>query len=184
MRRALAVCLFVVCSTSSAQAGAATPAPQGELYGQPMSERSAQQGLPQSHDTVWATLHHTVITEDTKQGLYTAEHPPEVQALVGKQLTIQGFKLPYTTDGQAQHFLLTRYTPVCFFCPPGAPNEVVDVTLDKPVKWEDKLFSVAGVFAIQNNGEKGLFFRLDKARIVEPVKLDDRGLPQVGERDR
>ena len=186
MRRALAICLFAVCNGATANAaGAPAASPeQGDLYGQPLSERSAQQALPQSHDTIWTTLHHTTITEDTKQGIYTARHPPEVQALVGKQLTVQGFILPYTTDALARHFLLTRYTPVCFFCPPGAPNEVIDLTIDKPVKWEDKLYSVSGVFAIQNDGEKGLFFRLDRARILEPVKLDDRGLPQMGGRER
>ena len=83
------------------------PPPPSDLYGQPLGERAAQQKLPQSQDTLWSTLQHTVITEDTKQGIYSANHPPEVKALVGKTLTIQGFILPYTTNTQIRHFLLT-----------------------------------------------------------------------------
>jgi hypothetical protein len=179
MRRLLLVSTAISCG-AIAQAAMTTPAPQGDAFGQPLSERAAQQQLPQSPDTIWQTLHHTVITEDAKQGIYTAKHSADVQALVGKTLTIEGFVLPYTTDALMRHFLLTRYTPVCAFCPPGAPNEVVDVTVEQPVKWEDKLYAVSGVFAIQNDGEKGLFFRLDKARVVEPVRLNEHGQPDLG----
>jgi len=178
MRRLLPI-FAIALGAVAARAATTTPAPQGDLFGQPLSERAAQQQLPQSHDTIWQTLHHTVITEDTKQGIYTAKHPADVQALVGKKLTIEGFVLPYTTDTLMRHFLLTRYTPVCAFCPPGAPNEVIDVTVDQPVKWEDKLYAVSGIFAIQNDGEKGLFFRLDKARVVEPVRLNEHGQPDL-----
>jgi hypothetical protein len=191
MKRALAgvivLGLAVVGACDAADAPAAKPPPplpaaQNDVYGQPQSERAAQQSLPQSRDSIWVTLQRTVIAEDTKQGIYTAKHPPEVQALVGKTLTVQGFMLPYTTDTQVRQFLLTRYTPVCFFCPPGAPNEVIDVSVEKPVKWEDRLYSVTGIFAIQNNGEKGLFFRLDNARVLDRGVLEEQGKPKPASR--
>jgi len=184
MKKISFVCSLAILALSNANAAGAPPPNSGDLFGQPLGERAAQQSLPQSHDTLWATLQHTVITEDTKQGIYTARHPADVKALVGKKLTIQGFMLPYTTDLQIRHFLLTRYTPVCFFCPPGAPNEVIDVKVEQPVKWEDKLYYVTGTFAIENDGEKGLFFRLDNAVIAEPVKLDIQDMSQVSGRDK
>lgn len=144
---------------------AAGAAPDVNPYGQPAEERELQRKLPQSRDNLWPTLHHTVISEDANSGMYKAAHPADVKALVGKTLTVQGFVMPYTPEKEFRHFLLTRYTPVCQFCPPGAPNEVIDVAVDVPVKWADRLFTVTGKFAIQDDGEKGVFFRLDNATV-------------------
>lgn len=156
---------MLVGASFMAIAAAAHAAPDSNLYGQPQEERALQQKLPQSGDKLWATLHHTVVTEDAATGMYKAKHPADVKALVGKTLTVKGFVMPYAPDKEFRHFLLTRYTPVCQFCPPGAPNEVIDVTVEIPVTWADRLFVVTGKFTIQDDGEKGVFFRLDNATV-------------------
>ena len=129
----------------------------------PAQTQAAAKNIPPSQDKMWPLLRHTRIDLDFKHGVYTATHPPEVQALVGKTVTVQGFVLPYKAETEFRHFLLTPYSPGCPFCPPANPNEIIDVTVGRPIKAEERQFVVTGKFATQNNGKDGLFFRLDDA---------------------
>jgi hypothetical protein len=142
-------------------------APSQDRFGQPLDERAAQQALPQSPDKQWAVLATTVIGEDLERGIFTARHPPRVRALAGRAMTIRGYVMPLETTPTFSHFLLTRYTPVCNFCPPGAPNEVIEVIAATPLAPTQNLVEVSGPFAIANNGEQGLFFRIEGA-LVQP----------------
>lgn len=130
---------------------------------QESGERTRQSKLPQSPSSYWGILRQTKIGMDEKRGVFTAEHPAVVKALQGTNVTISGFIMPLENGKQMRHFLLSKYTPVCAFCPPGEPNEVVEVTLGKPIPFRQSLVNVTGKFAISNNGEQGLFFRLDDA---------------------
>jgi hypothetical protein len=131
-------------------------------FGQAPGERSAQLRLPKSAAPLWTTLRKTRIGEDARRGIYTASFPPEVKALDGTQVTLSGFMLPMDTAQRSKHFLFARYTPVCFFCPPGEPNEVVEVISGPGVKLTGGMITLSGRMTLTNNGEKGLFFRLDQ----------------------
>lgn len=128
-------------------------------------EAARQAALPKSNSNIWATLRTTVVKVDDKAGMFTATHPPAVKALAGHPLTVTGFMLPLEPAAKVNHFLLSKYTPVCAFCPPGEPNEVVEVTTKVPVTVTTKLLSVTGTFGLQNNGDNGLFFKLSNASI-------------------
>ncbi|MBE7218567.1 MAG: DUF3299 domain-containing protein [Caulobacteraceae bacterium] len=154
MKRALVLAALAL----AAPAAAAT-----KLVIQPADERRAQQSLPQSHAPLWAVLRRTRVIEDDRHGLFSAAFPPEVQALQGRTVALSGFMLPLDTQARAQHFLLSRYTPVCFFCPPGAPNEVVEVTTHAGVPLTDRMLTVSGRLRLTRASDKGLFFRLDDA---------------------
>ncbi len=78
----------------------------------------------------------------------------------------KGFTLPLDGSDQTTHFLIGVNTPVCFYHPPGEPNEVIEVTSKQPVAWNDKLTTVEGTFSLINNGELGVFFRLTNAHQV------------------
>lgn len=130
-------------------------------YGQAPGERAAQLKLPTSQAPIWATLRKTRIGENAKLGVFTASFPDEVKALNGAQITVSGFMLPMDTTQRSKHFLLSRYTPVCFFCPPGEPNEVVEVISKPGVKLTGSMVTLSGRLSLINDGEKGLFFRLD-----------------------
>lgn len=130
-------------------------------------EAKAQSRLPQAKDSLWLVLRQTQINVDEDQGLYTATHPATVKKLDGTVVTIRGFMLPLSPSAKVKRFLLTKYTPVCFFCPPGEPNEVIDVTTTSPVVWSDGIVKVTGKFRLINNGEQGLFFQMSQASVVE-----------------
>ena len=162
-------------SLDEAQNADASAAPSGDYFGQPLAEREAQQHLPQAHDGLWRTLVTTRIHEDVEHGLYTATHSDAVRALVGQSVTLSGFVMPLETSEHFRHFILTRYTPVCPFCPPGAPNEVVEVWSNQPITATNDLVRVSGQFSLTNNGEKGLFFQLRDARLqTQSASLDAR----------
>ena len=131
--------------------------------GQAAGERDAQKALPQSKSPLWSTLSHTKIGEDAKHGVFTARFSDDVKALEGRSITLSGFMLPLDATTQSRHFLLAKYTPVCFFCPPGQPNEVVEVTTRSGIPITGKMFSVTGRLRLINNGEKGLFFQIEQA---------------------
>lgn len=150
IRPALAIAVALAAVPALAQS-------QGE------GERAAQAKLPQGRSPLWATLRQTRIGEDDARGLFTATHPPAVRALAGRTITLPGFLMPLDARTVGDHFLLSKYTPVCAFCPPGEPNEVVEVHSAHPIAFPQRLVSVTGRFALESNGEKGLFFRMNDA---------------------
>jgi uncharacterized protein len=134
--------------------------------GQPNDERAAQDGLPQSQSPLWRQLAHCPVRFDNKSGLYSITVAPDVKALDGQTVTAGGFVLPLDGSDKTSHFLLTRRTPVCLFCPPGEPNEVVEVKSKHPITWTDALVTMRGRFALTNDGEKAIFFVLRDAEDV------------------
>ena len=154
MRREIAMgvaCLMLLATPGIAQQGA--------------GERAAQARLPQGRAALWATLRTTRIKADEARGIFTASHPPAVRALVGKSISLPGFVMPLDAATRGTHFLLSKYTPVCNFCPPGEPNEVVEVNSARPIVFGAKLVTVTGTFALENNGDNGLFFKMTGASV-------------------
>lgn len=153
--------VFALALPAQTSTAAAADAP----LGQPAGERAAQKGLPRSSAPLWAVLAHTRIGENAKTGYYTVAFPAEVKALNGQAVTLTGFMLPLDAQRRSRRFLLSKYTPVCAFCPPGEPNEVVEVTVGQGVPVTDRLLTVSGKLALIDNAEKGLFFRVDAASV-------------------
>lgn len=134
------------------------------LQSQPADERQAQESLPKSQDNFWNVLSKTRIDVDEKKGLYLATYSSDVKALDGKPVTVSGFLLPLEATDKARHYILSKRTPTCPFCPPGEPNEIIDIMFDKPVAWEERLVKVSGTFGLMNNAEMGMFFKIEKAQ--------------------
>lgn len=132
---------------------------------QPLDERKAQDSLPKSQHPMWQTLGKTKVIVDKKEGYYSAKFPPEVKALSGKPVTINGFMLPLESTEKFKHFLLSKRTPTCPFCPPGEPNEVIDVWTVASIAYSEDLITVKGTFELMNDKEMGLFFKLKQAAL-------------------
>lgn len=151
-----------VLAASVASAGLAAPA----LPTQPAEERARQLLMPRSSDPIWSILARSTVTADVARGVYRIDNPPEVKALAGRQMSVTGFVLPLDPSPRFFHFLLTRNTPVCPFCPPGAPNEAIEVyarTLMRPTSGP---VTVTGRFVLQDNGAAGLFYQLNSADVT------------------
>ena len=109
-------------------AAALDPKLTGPIDTQPANEVvSPQKLLPQVRDELWAKLVKCKLDYDEDKGTYSIHVTPEVKALDGKTITVRGFVLPMDGSDRTKHFLISRNTPVCMYCPPGQPNEVVEV---------------------------------------------------------
>ena len=137
--------------------------------GQPPEERAAQEQLRKSKDTLWDDFAECKIstTADIMNDryLYNITYTPKVKKLEGEEITISGFMLPLEPAEKFKHFLLSRRTPTCAFCPPGQPNEIIDVWTDKPVTWNENIVKVTGKLKFMENKELGVFFQLKDAKI-------------------
>jgi uncharacterized protein len=133
--------------------------------GQPSGERAAQDRLPKSNNPIWQRLLACKVDYNNKTGIFSISVTPEVKAMAGQSVTLNGFVLPLDGSDHTKHFLLTRRTPVCMFCPPGEPNEVVEVVSPKTVLWTEKMVTVAGPLSLINNGEKGMFFKINATAV-------------------
>jgi len=102
---------------------------------------------------------------NSKTGIYSIAVTNEVKAMAGQAVTASGWVLPLDGSDQTKHFLLTRRTPVCMFCPPGEPNEVAEVVTLRPIEWTNKLVTVTGLLSLIDNGEKGMFFKIDAYQV-------------------
>ncbi|MBX9708676.1 MAG: DUF3299 domain-containing protein [Caulobacteraceae bacterium] len=134
-------------------------------------ERAMQLNLPTADGPMWRVLRQTRITIDERSQLFQAAHPQSVRDMAGGRITLQGYMLPLESSLRTRHFLISPYTPVCFFHPPAEPNEVIEVTLRRPIPAGYHRVEVTGVLTLADNGEKGLFFQMNgaTARIVERV---------------
>ena len=152
--------LFLLAGLMLAGSAAASTPPT-----QPASERARQALMPHSNDPIWTTLSRTAVTADMTRGIFTAAPPAEVKALDGRELTISGYMLPLDPSPMVSRFLLTKNTPVCPFCPPGQPNEVVEVDLDQFVKPTSEPVTVRGRFSLRADAGQGLFFHLTRGEL-------------------
>lgn len=133
--------------------------------GQPADERALQDTLPKSNDLLWSDFVKCKVGYNNRTGLYSISVTPQVRAMAGHSVTAHGWVLPLDGSDHTKHFLLTRRTPVCMFCPPGEPNEVAEVFSPYPIEWTDKLVTVSGPLSLINNGEKGMFFRINATAV-------------------
>lgn len=123
-------------------------------------EVAAQKLLPKVHDPLWTQFVKCDVSYDNNNGAYSIKLTPEVKALDGKTVTLRGFILPLDASDRTSHFLLTRNTPVCLYCPPGEPNEVVEVTSPHGIEWTKSIVTVTGKLELIQNNEQALFFKI------------------------
>ena len=141
------------------------PAAQGQGLGQPSDEASAQKWLPRSKDPIWAKLIQCKVNYNKRTGDFSITVTPEVRALDGQTVSVRGFVLPMDGSDRTKHFLLTRNTPVCLFCPPGEPNEIIEVVSERAIEWTDNVVTVTGKMSLIDNGENALFFKITVAQV-------------------
>lgn len=159
--RATLICAaFLMLSGFSQQKDAA-------VLSQPSDERKAQDMLPQASDPMWTTLAACKVHYNDKTHKYSITYTPEVKAMEGKPQTMTGFMMPLEATEKFNHFLLSKRTPTCAFCPPGEPNEIVEIFTKKPVKFSEGMLTITGTMQFTTNPDLGLFFQLKDADSLE-----------------
>lgn len=121
--------------------------------------------LDHEDDLQWVFFHDAKITADEAKGIYTATFPAGLRKEDGINFSITGYMLPIESRGTSAHFVLTRRSAGCPFCPPNEPTEAIEVFSAKPVAYTQSPVTVEGVLHLVSHSEKGLFFRMDKAKV-------------------
>lgn len=132
---------------------------------QPADERAAQESLPMSKDNFWTILAKAKIKLDAATGIYTAQIPDDIKKISGTEVSVSGFMLPLESTETFRHFLLSKRTPTCPFCPPGLENEIIEVIVKQPVEWAEDIVTVKGKFVLTENREMGVFFKMTDAEL-------------------
>jgi uncharacterized protein len=138
------------------------------------AERQRQKSLPHASDPFWAKLKACTVGFDATHNHYKLTPTPEIKALIGTTVAIRGFTLPLDGSDHTHHFLIGVNTPVCFYHPPGEPNEVVEVFSLKPITWKDSAIFVQGMFKLIDQPDGGVFFQLDNASPIDAPSLLSR----------
>jgi hypothetical protein len=124
--------------------------------------RQSDPGMMKSDDQIWKSFAKCKVKID-KNLSYNITYIPDVKALQGKNVTISGFMMPLEAKEKFSHFLLSKNAPTCAYCPPGAPNEVVEVFSSKPTAWKENLITYSGTLILVNDNQKGVFFQMKNA---------------------
>lgn len=119
-----------------------------------------------NNDPEWSVLRQAKVGEDRVKGLLTADFPPPVKALAGRPFRISGFMSPLETGRDTRHFIVTRRSTTCPFCPPNEPTEAVEVRLDAPARFTDQEVVVTGLLALSGSSDEGLFYVLSGAALA------------------
>lgn len=131
---------------------------------QPTEERLKQDSLPKSAHPLWRVLNEGKVTYSNEEPHITLARTPAIKALAGREVSLTGFMLPMddgVNTARTKHFMLSQRTPTCTWCPPGEPNEVVEVVVPRALEWVGREVLVVGRFVEVNNTNNGIFYRIE-----------------------
>ncbi|WP_375381880.1 hypothetical protein [uncultured Sphingomonas sp.] len=121
--------------------------------------------LDHEDDLRWVFFHDAKIAADDAKGEYRATFSPALAKENGAAFEITGYMLPVDASTTSPHFVLTRRSTGCPFCPPNEPTEAIEVFSAKPVAYTQAPVTVSGTLHLVGRSEQGLFFRLDGAKV-------------------
>ena len=121
--------------------------------------------LEHEDDLRWVMFHDARIASDEAKGEYTATFSPALRKEDGVRWSITGYMLPIESSTKAAHFVLTRRSAGCPFCPPNEPTEAIEIFATAPVAYTQAPVTVEGTLHLVARSAQGLFFRIDKARV-------------------
>ncbi|MGY2734628.1 DUF3299 domain-containing protein [Sphingomonas sp. UYP23] len=158
----LALLLTAMAEPASGQSAAQT------LFGSAANPKWGPNGngtLKHEDDLQWLIFHDARITADRAAGIYSASFSPILLKMEGQRIAITGYILPVQASSASMHFVLTRRSAGCPFCPPNEPTEAIEVFSQKFIKTTQAPITVEGKLHFVSRSEQGLFFRIDGAKI-------------------
>lgn len=121
--------------------------------------------LDHEDDLRWVMFHEAKIDADEAKGEYRASFSPALKKEEGVAFSITGYMMPIEATTKAAHFVLTRRSAGCPFCPPNEPTEAIEIFATKPIAYTQAPVTVEGTLHLVGHSAQGFFFRIDKARV-------------------
>ncbi|HLT08727.1 MAG TPA: hypothetical protein VK014_14445 [Cyclobacteriaceae bacterium] len=119
---------------------------------------------------VWKELSEVSykISEDEYGELYVPEFSPKIKALEGKEVTADGYIIPFEGMFKPEHIILSSLPLAeCFFCGSGGPETVMEVMLKKPIKYTSKRVKVKGKLTLNAKDPEKLMYILQEGEVLE-----------------
>ena len=132
---------------------------------QPMWGPNGNGTLDHEDDLRWVMFHGAAITADQAKGEYRATFEPALVRMEGHRFSISGYMLPIEASTTSAHFVLTRRSAGCPFCPPNEATEAMEIFSDKPIRYTQSPVTAEGILHLVARSEQGLFYRLDHAKV-------------------
>ena len=141
---------------------------RGQFYpgGAPKWGPNGNGTLDHEDDLRWVILHDVQITADNAKGVYIAKFSKNMADMEGRPFTIIGYMLPIESSIHSAHFVITRRSSGCPFCPPNEPTEAIEVFATKPIDYTQAPIALRGTLHLVRSSEQGLFYRMDKAQVI------------------
>jgi uncharacterized protein len=159
MKKAVVSLAILVAASAGAQLSSPVPAGTGPGVHSPNSPFAP---LPVRSDVVPWSLLTAVKTKTENNKVLPVFDKPQI-ALNQKTQRIQGFMMPLEPGEKQTHFLLSSVPLSCGFCVPGGPESMVEVKTRTPVRYTMDPVTVEGKFAVLNDDQYGLYYRITDA---------------------
>jgi hypothetical protein len=127
----------------------------------------------QSKTDVWSIFAKTKFEAKYNEKLGEYVHYPnfqaDIKALVGKEVTIEGFYVPFAPDEETYVVISKFPMSQCFFCGGGGPESVAEVNFaNEPPKFGvDDLIMVKGKLKLNTDDLDHLTFILTDAVLIK-----------------
>lgn len=123
----------------------------------------------QQAESVWKNLSEVTykIGEDEFGELYVPVFSDKIQNLEGKEVTADGYIIPFEGMFKPEHIILSSLPLAeCFFCGSGGPETVMEVLLKNPVKYTSKRVKVKGRLELNSKDPEKLMYILKDAQLI------------------
>lgn len=121
--------------------------------------------------SVWKDLSNVTyeIGEDEFGELYLPVFDEKIKKLQGKEITAEGYIIPFEGMFKPEHIILSSLPLAeCFFCGSGGPETVMEVMLNDPIKYTSKKVQVKGKLELNAKDPEKLMYILKDAMLVSP----------------
>lgn len=157
LRSILLVCLITVIKTASAQ--------------QKINEAQHLTDHKPMMNSVWETFDMLMykVTKESGKTVYTPHFPPQLAAMNGKTVTLQGYVIPMKAGFRHNRFLLS-VLPIdqCMFCGNNGIPAMVEVTLSegKKIRASEKPVEIKGKTVLNGKDRSRVEIWIDNASIL------------------
>ncbi|MEX2513722.1 MAG: hypothetical protein WD398_12525 [Cyclobacteriaceae bacterium] len=124
-----------------------------------------------AQENVWKDLSDVTykISEDEFGELYLPVFSESIQKLEGKEITADGYIIPFEGMFKPEHIILSSLPLAeCFFCGSGGPETVMEVMLADPIKYTSKRVQVKGKLVLNDKDPEKLMYILKEAQLISP----------------
>ena len=114
------------------------------------------------------TKFESKFNEKIGEYLFYPNFSADLTTMAGKEVTLQGYYVPFTPEGE-KYVILSKYQmSQCFFCGGGGPESVAEINFgkDSPNFNIDDLVTVKGKLRLNTENLDHLNFILDQAIFV------------------